>query len=466
MLTAVKNRIATMFTSGYDAVASTGKRKAASAVLKYEDEQLKHRDRKKIIGTGRDLVRNYSAVSWVIRKHLDYCTQFDFQVRTDSDELNQQIEDLVKVQSRSHNCDQAQRHPFPRLMRMLEGRRVIDGDVFLVKRSSGRLQAVESELIVDPDDIKRDQRWFNGCNVDADGRALGWGLHKRGEHGLNEFLKRVPARNMIQHACFDSSFRFDQVRGVSPLACAFNSFRDLYEGIDFALAKMKVEQLFAMVITDSATDGIGETIKSGNDYTVDFGKGPVKLELEPGEDAKFLKTDNPGSDTQDFLNLVLGMALKALDIPFSFYKEDFTNFFGSKSAFMQYERSCRAKRADVIEVLRQITIWWMRIWISRGLLTLPAGMTINDVDFEWVPIGMPWWDPAKEIKGDVMAIAAGLDNPYRICKERGRGEFEDNIKEIAKAKAFAESMDVEVSFVPEEAEQLGVPDDNSGDTDE
>ena len=465
MLTAVKNRIATMFTSGYDAVASTGKRKAASAVLKYEDEQLKHRDRKKIIGTGRDLVRNYSAVSWVIRKHLDYCTQFDFQVRTDSDELNQQIEDLVKVQSRSHNCDQAQRHPFPRLMRMLEGRRVIDGDVFLVKRSSGRLQAVESELIADPDDIKRDQRWFNGCNVDADGRALGWGLHKRGEHGLNEFLKRVPSRNMIQHACFDSSFRFDQVRGVSPLACAFNSFRDLYEGIDFALAKMKVEQLFAMVITDSATDGIGETIKSGNDYTVDFGKGPVKLELEPGEDAKFLKTDNPGSDTQDFLHLVLGMALKALDIPFSFYKEDFTNFFGSKSAFMQYERSCRAKRADVIEVLRQITIWWMRIWISRGLLTLPAGMTINDVTFEWIPIGMPWWDPAKEIKGDVMAIAAGLDSPQRVCRRTGT-DFEENIKQIAKAKAIAESMGVEVSFVPEEAEQLNVPDDNSGDTDE
>ena len=465
MLTAVKNRIATMFTSGYDAVASTGKRKAASAVLKYEDEQLKHRDRKKIIGTGRDLVRNYSAVSWVIRKHLDYCTQFDFQVRTDSDELNQQIEDLVKVQSSSHNCDQAQRHPFPRLMRMLEGRRVIDGDVFLVKRSSGRLQAVESELIADPDDIKRDQRWFNGCNVDADGRALGWGLHKRGEHGLNEFLKRVPARNMIQHACFDSSFRFDQVRGVSPLACAFNSFRDLYEGIDFALAKMKVEQLFAMVITDSATDGIGETIKSGNDYTVDFGKGPVKLELEPGEDAKFLKTDNPGSDTQDFLHLVLGMALKALDIPFSFYKEDFTNFFGSKSAFMQYERSCSAKRADVIEVLRQITIWWMRIWISRGLLTLPAGMTINDVTFEWIPIGMPWWDPAKEIKGDVMAIAAGLDSPQRVCRRTGT-DFEENIKQIAKAKAIAESMGVEVSFVPEEAEQLNVPDDNSGDTDE
>ena len=452
MLDTVRNRVTSFFTSGYDAIASTGKRKAASSILKHEDNQLKNKDRSKIVGYGRELVRNYSIVSWVIRKHLDYCTQFDFQVRTENDALNQQLENLVKVQSRSSNCDQAQRHPFPRMIRMAEARRTIDGDVFFLKRQQARLQMIEGDLIANPDEMARDTVWYNGCRVNRDGRPLSWGLHRRMQHDRMEFVRNLRARDVIQHANFDSTFRFDQVRGISPLACAFNSFRDLYEGVDFALAKLKVEQLFAMVITDSASDGLGQVTKSGNDYNVDFGKGPIKLELEPGEDAAFLKTDNPGSNAQDFLHLVMGMALKSLDIPFSFYSENFTNFFGSKAAFMQYDRSCKAKRDDVLEVLRQITVWWMQNWIRSGLLRLPAGMGINDVPFEWVPRGMPWWDPAKEIKGDVMAMNAGLDNPYRICKERGRGEYEDNIREIARAKRFAESQGVDVSFIPEETQ--------------
>ena len=455
------NRVKTSFATGYDAIKTTGKRKAAPAVLKHEEDQLRHRDRKALIGTGRDLHRNYSTVAWAVRKHLDYVSQFEFQSRTGVAEFDEQLERLMQEWSRPFNCDAAGRHSFSRLIRMAERRRTVDGDVLLIKRANGRLQAVESDLIQNPPQMDNDQpgsnRWFNGVKVNKDGRPLAYGLYTRSTAGQYEFQKTLRAGAAIHHAFFD---RFDQVRGISPLAAAFNSFRDIYEGVDFALAKLKVEQLFAMVITDSSSDGIGTHTKTSEGYDVDFGKGPVKLELDPGDDAKFLSTDNPGHSTQDFLHLVLGMALKALDIPFSFYKEDFTNFFGSKAAFMQYERSCRAKRDDVREMLRKITIWRMQLWIQDGELRLPAGMTLNDVPFEWVALGMPWWDPAKEIKGDLMAIGAGLDNPYRVCKERGRGEFEDNVKQIARAKEFAAEMGVDISF---KADPVAAEPDDAGD---
>jgi len=485
MLSALSNRVGSFFSTGYDAIKSTGKRKAASAVLKHEEEQLKHRDRKMLIGTGRDLHRNYSVVAWAVRKHLDYVSQFDFQSRTGNAEFDETLERLMEEWSRPANCDAAGRHPFSRIVRMAESRRTIDGDVMFIKRSNGKLQAIESDLIQDPPQRDIEQanraRWFNGIRVNTDGRPLAYGLYTRSSAGQYEFSRTLRAGAVIHHAFFD---RFDQVRGISPLAAAFNSFRDTYEGVDYALAKLKVEQLFAMVITDSSSDGIGTHTKTSEGYDVDFGKGPVKLELDPGDDAKFLSTDNPGHSTQDFLHLVLGMALKALDIPFSFYKEDFTNFFGSKAAFMQYDRSCRAKRADVREMLRKITIWRMQLWIQDGELRLPAGMTLNDVPFEWVALGMPWWDPAKEIKGDLMAIGAGLDNPYRVCKERGRGEFEDNVKQIARAKEFAAEMGVDISFkadpvapepddLPDEGQddlpdegQDDLPDDDSQEDDE
>jgi len=120
---------------------------------------------------------------------------------------------------------------------------------------------------------------------------------------------------------------------------------------------------------------------------------------------------------------------------------------------MLYDRSCKAKRDVVLESLRRITVWKLQQWIISGLLVLPDGMTVNDVPFEWVHRGMPWWDPVKEISGDVMAIQAGLDNPYRICKERGRGEFDENLKQIAKAKEAAELLGIQLSFIPPEVEE-------------
>ena len=145
---------------------------------------------------------------------------------------------------------------------------------------------------------------------------------------------------MIAHGYYD---RFDQVRGISPLAAAINSFRDVYEGIDYALAKMKVEQLFALVFTrdgDAAPARIMDGSDDENGYKVDFGKGPVQLDLSAGDNAQFLKTDNPGSNTQQFIEAVLGIALHSLDLPMNFHDPSRTNFFGSRAAWLLYDRSC------------------------------------------------------------------------------------------------------------------------------
>ena len=60
----------------------------------------------------------------------------------------------------------------------------------------------------------------------------------------------------------------------------------VYEGIDYALAKMKVEQLFALVFYRDANDTVApltEGSSEANGYSVNFGKGPVQLDLDPGD---------------------------------------------------------------------------------------------------------------------------------------------------------------------------------------
>jgi capsid protein len=335
------------------------------------------------------------------------------------------------------------------MLRLFEACRTKDGDVFALKLQSMQLQALEADRIRQPEDIEGTETtpWINGVRVNAAGGLAEVAIYNRVGNGRFEFARKVSASRVIQHGYFE---RFDQVRGISPLAAAINSFRDVYEGIDYALAKMKVEQLFALVFYRDAQDSVG--LASGSDangYQVDFGKGPVQLDLDPGDKADFLKSDNPGSNTREFITVVLGIALKALDLPFNFYDEAHTNFFGSRAAWLLYDRACQSKRDDVAEFLRKITVWLYQGWIVSGQLQLPAGATINDLPFEWVHRGMPWWDPAKEISGNVAAIKAGLDNPYRICKEAGRGEFEENIDAIARANAYAAERGVVLDYGPQ-----------------
>ena len=80
---------------------------------------------------------------------------------------------------------------------------------------------------------------------------------------------------------------------------------------------------------------------------------------------------------------------------------------------------------------------------------LPAGVLPSNVRFEWVPRGMPFWDPSKEIRGHVSAIKAGIDTPQRICRSTGTDYF-DNVDAIQKAIQYAEEKGVPLEFAMQE----------------
>lgn len=448
----------------YDAAEPKGKRKAARIDHRSEDLILDGSKRAKVQANADDIARNFAIARWMIRKHLDFVTSFEFQSTSGNDEADDSVEAFIGRWSRPQNCDRAGRHPLWRIIRLAEGQRTIRGDVGLLKLSDFRLQAIESDRVRNPGGATtwgKDQQWVHGVKTDPAGRALAYAIHKR-RMGAFEFERTVPASNLILHGYFD---RFDQVRGISPIVAALDPLRDLHENFSLALAKAKVEQLFALAFFRKAVDAAGlvteqpQPTESGEaadeekvKYQVDFGQGPIVLDLEPGDDAKFLKSESPHSNFQAFTQLVLAIAMKSLDLPYIFADEGAGVFHSFRGSWLIYDRASESKREENRELLNLLTAWRLMWAIFDGELVLPRGMAFEDLAWSWNHRGIPWFDPNKELNGDLAAISGGFDNPQRITQKRGGGDWYANIDATAKALKYArEHPDgpVPISFDPQ-----------------
>ena len=451
---------------GYDAITSKGRRAAPISATKAEGKQLDPYGRQKLTATTRDLVRNFSVAKWMIARHLDYTSFFSFTPTTKDKGFNAYLSSVVADLGRAERFDAAGRHRLESFFRLCEARRIIDGDVGVLKVSSGpgtgSVMAIEADRIRNPSDARNFVKkpagsgsrssWVNGVKVNDSGRTLAYSIWNRDQGGSNFVDPRdIRGGRLWLYGFFDSSYRFDQVRGISPLASAANQLKDAMESSEFAILKAKSQAFFSLVLSRDAEESAGDITggaaadqpedKSGID--VDFGAGPVLLDLLPGEDAKFLQSNEPSDQFKNYMNYTLEAAMKALNISPSMYSSEKSTWHGSRSDQLAYDRGCLAAREDHRNLRDKWTVWRLTLAILDGELDLPSGWTLEDVRWEWVHRGTPWWRPDQEIKGDIDAIGAGFSNPMRVCRERGQGEFEQNLDATIRAVKYARERGLE-----------------------
>lgn len=438
----------------YDATRDRQRRRPPKMRTYHEDQHAKNQERTKLIASARDVQRNFTIAKWAIGKHLDFVSSFTFQAKTGDPELDRDLEAIIAAWSDRHRCDVARRHPFRRFIRLAEARRCVDGDFGFLKIAAapgsalrGKLQAIEGDKIATPRDLPTSfvrEDFVNGVKVSKGGAAVQYCLCDR-HNGSPVFRRIVSADNLILHAFYD---RFDQNRGISPITSALNTLQDVYEGFDYALAKLKVAQMFGLAVFRADDGEMGNETDTDGDGVKDevaFGRGPFQLDLDAEDRAEFLEARTPPTETTEFLKLMIHVALRSLDIPYSFFDESFTNFYGSRGGLIQYLKSTKSKVDDLKDTLNELTKWRLGLFVADGELSLPSGMDFSDLRWEWVPDGVPWWDPVKEVKGHTMAIAAGLTDYQRVCREAGT-DFYDNVDRIAEQQAYAADRGVSLNL--------------------
>ena len=424
----------------YDAIKPAGKRRQPSSMIIREDVHLRGQKRNQMQANAADLHRNFAIAAWMVRRHLDYVARFAYQPQTGDRELDKQLKLLMDIQSRPTNMDRGRRLTREKLFRLAEARRVLDGDFGLLRLRNGQIQTIKADLIKNPPaaEMRDDKEWESGVRIDGAGAQQAYAIHARTKGGRGtKFQRSIDAANFHLYGFFDDG-PADQVRGITRLSSAIADCRDIYEAIDYAKVKIKIAQLMGIKFTrkDSSSDlnsampgACAEEDCDDDDLprSIDWSGGVATFDLDEGEDAQIIESATPSTQFQEFIRVVIMVMLKSLDIPYSFFDEKHTNFHGSRGAWLQYDRSCLDKRDDQIEMRRRWTTWQHQRWVYDGLLVLPAKMKVEDIGFQWVPKGMPWWKPSEEVTGALKAIGGGLDNPFRVCSEYDRGDPLENV---------------------------------------
>ncbi|MCP4103876.1 MAG: phage portal protein [Lentisphaerae bacterium] len=415
-----KNGLKTMF--GYNAVVDKGRRKAPKARVQNESKVLSRRNREKLVATIKDISRNDPVVGWALRKHLDYVSTFTFQAKTNDSELNKLIEKAWKKWSKKESCDIAKRHNLNNMMRMFESGKAFDGDSAMLKIKGFKLQGVESDRIGKSRNIPKSYEAITndeGLILDQFGAVKRYIINKRSDSGQLLYQTSATPNSIV----FDGYFqRFDQLRGISPMASAVNTFLDVVECNEALLLKCKKHGMFGLAIMSDGTSesGFGEMDEDTDDepdadterYDFEMSMG-YKLELDAGDKIDMFESKTPSNEYQDYVTLMLRIALLAFDIPYTFFNSQGSSYSANKQDRAEYELSAGNKRQNNLEVLENIADW-----VLPELLKDIEGAP-SEIDYEFIPQGTPWIDELKEVQASQMRISAGISNRTLECKKKG-----------------------------------------------
>ncbi|MDR1957598.1 MAG: phage portal protein [Planctomycetaceae bacterium] len=456
---------------GYDAVAPDSRRPAIPSVLRSEDWELDPLRRRKAVAGSRDILRNFSLAKWAVNRHLDYVSRFTFKSSAgdleldpkfaalltpdESQRLNNQIEEIIWQWGQPGNFEVTGRFSLAKFLRMAEAARVVDGDIGILKLADGRVQAVEGDRIRDEYGIPKDNGIVHGVRINDWQEPLAYRIFRRTPQGQFVFEREVPAENMILHGYFET---FDQVRGISPVLSAVNSFRDIYEGFDAALIKAKLSQMMGIKYTNNGAFELSAEQKAeltARRKQVLRDKSILMFDLLEGEDAEIMESSQPSNQFQDYMRLMIQVSIKALDLPYSMFDETKGTFYGNKAGLTMYIESCDSKRQDNIHLLNQLTRFRLAYEIMEGRLRLPGGMTVNDIYFTWMPNGLPWWDAEKESKGLFSSILYGFSSPEEVCSKLGKN-FEETTRQTVRNFKFMRDEYAKAG-IPWAMPSLGMP---------
>jgi lambda family phage portal protein len=343
-----------------------------------------------------------------------------------------------------------------------------DGEVF-ANRVTGPVSGIDHGTIV-PYSIEALEADFvpyslegtaptilQGIEVNDWGRPVAYHCYKRhpGESGgfLRSFTqasetKRVPATTMM-HVAYRK--RLHQLRGISLFAAVANRLEDIKQIDECELMAAKVAASMAAYIKKGQPDSYeapdpNEQSKTGR-RLMQFEAGLIFDDLEPGEEIGTIDTTRPNNDLIPFRDSHLRAAAAGFGTSFS-------------STSKNYNGTYSAQRQELVEQTQMYQMiagpfvygFCQPTWegfvdaaLASGKLALPPNVDSNTIwDCTHTGPAMPWIDPEKEIKAQVLAMQWKLTSRSRVIRKGGNNPDQIN-REILHDEKQAKELGIDIT---------------------
>lgn len=386
-------------------------------------------------------------------------------------EDDQAVEQVAKFARRaewlfkrwSKRCDAGGRMTFGGLQYMAITRFYVDGEFFILsvrddsaeRRFSLTLQPVDPLRVRTPRGRMRDPQIRDGVILGKSSEALGYYVANRNDGRLLPAMdekdfrivrSRAGHRPVMIHGLLPTET--DQVRGVSILAPAMETFFNLYDYLDYELLGAILAASFPVAIESQHGPG-----HNADDPEADPFKEVVPgrvVHLKPGQKVDTLKSNRPSDSFKPFTERLLRAAGAACGQPYERVAKDFsqTNYSSARAALLEAWKGDRLYQLWLVDSLCQ-PAWNMALeeFYLRGLVDTPRGMPgfYEALDAwcetDWTPPARGSIDPLKEEQAKALALKNKTTTRAKLAKEDG-GDWEERARQQAREEKFYQKLEL------------------------
>ena len=455
-----------------------------------------YKNRKKLVERSRDLYMGAPVAqgvmktinSNVIGSGLKLKSSIDYEVLGISEEEAEKIETKIEKEFKLWaenkieqmgilNFDQVQDLVF--LTILLNGECFVKFNYFLTAKNpySLKLQIIEPDRVLTPSTMQNDETIIEGVKIDSNNRIAGYYVAKK--HPLDtfgsvetEYISVYGKEEQLNILHIMLAERPEQVRGIPILSPVIEALKQLDRYTDAELMAAVVSGMYAIFIesdkdnaqaaniADHEVLDDSEQIDSGNDETIELTPGLVQA-LNPGEKANVTNPGRPNAQFDPFVTSILRQIGAALEVPYELLIKHFTaSYSASRAALLEAWKMFRKRRDWFASNFTQVVYEeWLREAFLLGRVEMKNYGEDHLLTKAWS--GAQWngpsqgqLDPLKEVKASTLRVQQGFSTRTKETVELNGGDFEQNVRILAKEYKLLNEKGVIIENAKDEDEVL------------
>ncbi|BBB91047.1 MAG TPA: phage portal protein [Methylomusa anaerophila] len=429
-------------------------------------EQIDRPYRERLLRRARDLERNNDIAKSVILSFERNVVGrgFNLQARVkkknddDDEKSNKAIEKSWKKWCHHENCDVTGQSSFNEILKMLIRRRIVDGEIFIVKTYDNTAKIPFRIQLIEPDQLDTSRQYGesgnlvkSGVEVNKVNKPVAYWLYETlpdGYFAVNSI--RVPAERVIH---LFSKHRPTQVRGISELASSMDSIRDSGEYLEAERVKARIAACFSMFV--KVAPGSTNPYAKIQRMPVEGQKSPKRVDtiepgmieyLQPGEEIEVANPGNIPTNTKDFVEQQQRLVGAGQGLSYEMISRDV-----SKVTYSSARQGLLEDR-KTFEPIQDYLIEHACIGIFTEFLisaVLAGEVEIKDfwqdkdryLEHVWIPSGWTWIDPLKDVKASGEEVDSNFATLEEKCAEQGK-DWKEVINQRAREKKYIQEKGV------------------------